>query len=227
MRYSDIFASVVHDIKNSMSVISNHIDDIQMIDGLSEDMRVRANVMHQEMRRANNQLVQILTLYKMDNQKLRPNIMEHNVYDFLEELMIEENALAEAQNIDIQIECDEWLSWYFDLDLIRGVLSSTIGNAKRYTEDRVQLSAEEQDGYLVLRVEDNGAGLPQSFIDFHHGGGEQEEDVGRAFSEGRTQLGFFFATTIATAHVNRDRKGFIILKNGHELPGGCFELWLP
>ena len=211
-----------------MSVISNHIDDIQMIEGLSDDMQVRANVMNQEMRRANNQLVQILTLYKMDNQRLQPNIMEHNVYDFLEELMIEENALAEAQNIDIQIEADEWLSWYFDLDLIRGVLSSTIGNAKRYTKDRVLLSAEEEDGYLVFRVEDNGAGLPQSFIDFHQNGGQQEEqDVGKAFSEGRTQLGFFFATTIANAHVNRDRKGFITLKNGHELPGGCFELYLP
>lgn len=227
MRYSDIFASVVHDIKNSMSVISNHIDDIQMIEGLSDDMRVRVNVMHQEMRRANNQLVQILTLYKMDNQRLQPNIMEHNVYDFLEELMIEENALAEAQNIDIQIECDEWLSWYFDADLIRGVLSSTIGNAKRYTKDRVLLSACDEDGYLVFRVEDNGAGLPQNFIDFHHDGSQQQQDVGKAFSEGRTQLGFFFATTIANAHTNRDKKGFITLKNGHELPGGCFELWLP
>jgi signal transduction histidine kinase len=227
MRYSDILASVVHDIKNSMSVISNHIDDIQMIEGLSDDLRQRAKVMHKEMRRANNQLVQILTLYKMDNQKLRPNIMEHNVYEFLEELMIEENALAEAQDIHIGIECDEWLSWYFDLDLIRGVLSSTIGNAKRYTEDKVLLSAEEEDGFLVFRVEDNGPGLPQSFLECHHDGSEQQEEVGSAFSEGRTQLGFFFASTIANAHKNREKNGFIKLKNGHELPGGCFELWLP
>lgn len=227
MRYSDILASVVHDIKNSMSVISNHIDDIQMIDDLPEDVRQRACAMHHEMRRANNQLVQILTLYKLDNQRLRPNIMEYNIYDFLEELQIEENGLLQGSGVSLEIDCDEWLSWYFDLDLVRGVLSSTIGNAKRYTSDQVLISAAEEDGYLVIRIEDNGEGFPASFIRFHQEDAADEQEVGRAFSEGRTQLGFFFATTIAHAHVNRDKKGFIRLKNGHSLPGGCFELWLP
>ena len=75
VRYSDILASVIHDIKNSMSVINNHIGDIMMTDDLSEDMQQRTNVMYQEMKRANNQLVQLLTLYKMDNQRLTANII--------------------------------------------------------------------------------------------------------------------------------------------------------
>jgi K+-sensing histidine kinase KdpD len=153
--------------------------------------------------------------------------MENNDYDFLEELMIEESALAESQKIEIEIDSDDWMSWYFDLDLIRGVLSSTIGNAKRYTKDKVLISAREEEGYLVFRVEDNGPGLPQSFLECHQDGSEKQDDIGNAFSEGRTQLGFFFATTIANAHQNREKKGFIKLKNGHDLSGGCFELWLP
>ena len=208
-----------------MSVVNNHVNDIMMIDGLPEEVQNRANIMHQEMRRANNQLVQILTLYKIDNHRLSPNIMEYNMYDFLEELMVEENALAEAQNITLDIEADEWLSWYLDADLVKGVLSSTIGNAKRYTKDQVLMTAEEQDGYLVIRIEDNGAGYPAAFIDSHKEG--RAEDMGRAFSEGRTQLGFFFAANIAEAHENKERKGFIRLKNRHSLTGGCFEMWLP
>ena len=139
IQYSDILASIIHDIKNSMSVVSNHVDDIMLDESLSEEIHQRAGVMQQEMRRANNQLVQVLTLYKLDNKRLAPNIQENNVYDFLEELMIEEKSLAEAQHIEITIDCDDWLSGYFDTDLVRGVLSSSIGNAKRYTKDQVLL----------------------------------------------------------------------------------------
>ena len=177
------------------------------------------------MRRANNQLVQVLTLYKLDNKRLAPNIQENNVYDFLEELMIEEKSLAEAQHIEISIDCDDWLSGYFDTDLVRGVLSSSIGNAKRYTKDQVLLTADEEDGYLVIRVEDNGVGFPESFVEYHHN--PEGSNFGRAFSEGRTQLGFFFASNIARVHENRGRHGYICLQNGHRLEGGCFELWLP
>jgi signal transduction histidine kinase len=208
-----------------MSVIGNHVDVFMLDESLSPDMRKRAGIMQQEMRRANNQLVQVLTLYKLDNQRLVPNIRENNVYDFLEELWVEEKELAEAQHVQISIDCDEWLAGYFDVDLVRGVLSSSIGNAKRYTRDQVLLSAEQLDGYLVIRVEDNGQGFPQSFLEYRHD--QTNEDFGRAFSEGRTQLGFFFAANIARAHQNRGRQGYIRLKNGHSLQGGCFELWLP
>jgi len=224
MNYSDILASIVHDVKNSLSVVTNHVDEIRLDESLSEDAHRRADVMQQEMKRANNQLVQVSTLYKMDNERLVPNIIETNVYDFLEELVIEEMALAQTQKINIDIDCDEWLSGYFDPDLVRGVLSSTIGNAKRYTRDQILLSADEQDGYLVMRVEDNGSGFPESFLHSHE---SNNENFGRDFRDGRTQLGFFFAANIASVHKNRDREGCIHLYNGRQLGGGCFEICLP
>lgn len=224
LNYSDILASIVHDVKNSLSVVTGHVEEMLADDDLTAQERQRATVMQQEARRANNQLIQVLSLYKLENQRLSPNIQEWTVYDFLEELMIEENALAEAQNIHLDIECDEWLNGYFDQDLVRGVLSSSIGNAKRYTRDLVKLSADEEDGYLVLRVEDNGPGFPERFLHEYDTDGDK---FGKDFSEGRTQLGFFFASNIAALHKNRDRQGFIRLCNGHSLSGGCFEMWLP
>ena len=61
-----------------MSVISNHIEDIQMIEGLSDDMRVRANVMHQEMRRANNQLVLLFKLFRNFSLSANHSIIFNN-----------------------------------------------------------------------------------------------------------------------------------------------------
>ncbi len=222
--YTDILASIVHDVKNSLSMVSSHVEEIINDDSLTEQQRENATNVQQEALRANNQLIQVLALYKLDNKRLSPNIMENNLYDFLEELQIEENGYARAQQIRVEIDCDEWLSGYFDPDLVRGVISSSIGNAKRYTKDEVLVSAQEQDGYLVIRVEDNGNGFPERFLHEYDADGET---FGKDFSEGRTQLGFFFASNIAALHKNRDKSGFIRLSNGHSLPGGCFELWLP
>jgi len=226
INYSDILASIIHDVKNSLSVVVNHVDEIMVDEEVSEKVKNSAGIMQQETRRANNQLIQLLTLYKLDKERLNPNIQEHNVYDFLEELMIEEQSLAKAQNIEILIECDEWLSGYFDQDLIRGVLSSSIGNAKRYTKDTILLSADIEDDYLIIRVDDNGVGFPEVFIESANKHTD-DESVGNDFREGRTQLGFYFAANITRAHENRGRCGFMKLKNGNKLSGGCFELWLP
>ena len=181
MNYSDILASIIHDIKNSISVVSNHVAFIMQASSLSDDLPPRARAMPPDIRRANNQLIQVLTLYKMDRHRLSSNLQENNVYDFLEELLIEDQALAEAQHIAITVDCDEWLSGYFDADLVRGVLSSTIGNAKRYTKDQVLLSADEEEGFLVIRVEDNGEGFPSDYLQYDHKA--DDEDFGRALME--------------------------------------------
>ncbi|MGD2118969.1 MAG: HAMP domain-containing sensor histidine kinase [Chromatiales bacterium] len=224
MKYSDILAAIVHDVKNSLGVVVNHVDEMLDDPQLPAALRARAGAMEQEMRRANGQLVQILTLYKLDNQRLVPVIDEHNLYDFFEEILIEEAPLAKVQGIELDMQVDESLNGYFDQDLVRNVLGSTIGNAKRYTHSRILLSAEQQGDYLVLRIQDDGEGFNDDFLQTYR----QEQDTsGRDLSEGRTHLGFFFADQIARAHENRGQHGYLRLSNGHDLAGGCFELWLP
>jgi len=110
---------------------------------------------------------------------------------------------------------------YFDENLVRGVINSTIGNAKRYTRQCIQISADEEDGYLVFRIEDDGNGYPPAMLE-----SSSVEDISTDFKNGRTQLGLVFAAEIARIHRAGDRHGFIRLRNNHALAGGCFELWL-
>jgi len=222
--YTDILASIVHDVKNSLSMVNTHVETLINDPRLNDEQHQSALNVQQEAMRANAQLIQVLALYKLDHGRLSPHIQEVNLAEYLEELQIEENTFSEASGIRVEVDCDEWLSGYFDPDLVRGVISSSIGNAKRYTSDQVMLSADQQGDYLVIRVEDNGRGFPERFLHEYSSDGET---FGKDFSEGRTQLGFFFASNIASLHKNRKLEGFIKLSNGHNLPGGCFELWLP
>ncbi len=224
MDFSDILASSIHDIKNSLGSILNSLDELIVNpENHIADLH-QASLLQHQAQRANSNLIQLLTLYRLGNQQLAVRIAEHNLEDFLDEAIANNLAICEAMDIRLSHVCDPALMGYFDADLIRSLLDSTIGNAHRYARGEIRLSADEEEGYLVIRVEDDGAGFPDSLSGMLEKMTAQPLD---AQSSGRTRLGLYFATCIAELHENADKRGRIRLKNGHSLPGGCFELWLP
>ncbi|MEJ2393261.1 MAG: HAMP domain-containing sensor histidine kinase [Candidatus Thiodiazotropha sp.] len=220
MKFSDILASTIHDMKNSLSMVINTLDELSAENDYREDKRL--STLQHESKRLNNNLIALLSLYKIDNERLTTNIEENHVADFLEEVVIDNRTLATAKGIALDYECDEMLVGYFDEWLIRGVLNNLIGNGLRYTSSRILIRAEMADDYLVLHIEDDGAGFPQRMIDAQAAFNRNE-----TLGEGQTQLGIYFAAMVARAHRNGDKTGHIELSNGAQLSGGCSSIWLP
>ncbi len=222
MKFADALASSIHDIKNSMSMMINTLEEITSDpnSGLADNPKMVA--LQLEARRASNDLIQLLSLYKIENERLTPHITEHNLEDFLDDILVEHKALVQARGIEINSECDPFLSAYFDADLVRGILNNAIGNAGRYTRDRILLAADLQDDYLVIRVEDNGEGFPPAMLEML-----DVSDVSQGFQGGRTQLGLFFSSQVAHMHQNKELEGRIELDNECSLGGGCFSVCLP
>jgi signal transduction histidine kinase len=222
MKFADVLASSIHDIKNALGMVINTLDEMSSDPNSALAGDPKAVVLQLEARRANSDLIQLLTLYKFDNGQLNTHIIEHNMEDFLEEIAVDHRALAQARGIAIEYRADPYLSAYFDEDLLRGVLSNAIGNAERYTKERILLAAYEKDDYVVIQVEDDGAGFPQAMLDL-----SAEATPSESFSRGRTQLGLYFSAKVAQVHRNGERQGHIKLHNQCSLGGGCFSVWLP
>ena len=224
MDFADILASSIHDIKNSLGLILSSLDELI---GNPENHLVdprKASLLQHEAQRANNNLIQLLTLYKLGNEQLTVRVTDNNLLDFLEEIVAGNSSVCTALDLDLTHDCDPDLEGYFDLELVRGVLDSTIGNAQRYAKRRIEINATREDGFLVIRVEDDGAGFPASLTGLLEA---SPHDRGESHNPGRTQLGLYFATRIAQLHRNAGKSGHIRLTNAHHLAGGCFELWLP
>jgi len=222
MEFSDALASAIHDIKNSLGMVLHTVEELTADpDGkLAGDPRAIA--MQLEARRASSHLIQLLTLYKLEKERFVPNILEHDVDDFLDDLVVEHKSLAAARGIGLEYDCATGLCGYFDQDLIRGVLNDAIGNAERYTKSRIMLVANQQNGYLVISVEDDGVGFPRAMLELQHA-----LEGGRSFGTGRTNLGLYFSHQVARAHKDGERIGMIRLDNRCHLEGGCFSIWLP
>ena len=219
--FSTILASTIHDVKNSLGVVLDSLDELVEIagDSLPAD---KLGKLQYEAKRVNNNLVQLLALYKMENRGLSVNIDEYWVREFLEEMLIAEKAMLEARRISLEFKCEDDMSWYFDRDLVAGVLRNAINNAIRYAKGVVLITAEERDGYLVLSVNDDGEGFPENML-----ADGRQQGHGVNFSSGSTGLGLYFTSRVAELHKNRDKSGSIELANGHQLGGGCFSIKLP
>ncbi len=224
MKFADILAQSIHDIKNSLGMILNNIDVLLADAPECIHDHQAARLLQHEAKRANNNLVQLLSLYKLDVQRLSVHIAEHSLAEFCEEIVAEHQAMCKALGVRLDIACDDYLVGYFDLDLVRGVVGSILGNAQRYAKTTVRLSADQLDAYLVIRVEDDGAGYPAGVMDLAE---TEQLGVEHGFSSGRTHLGLYFARQVARLHTSGERQGRVSLRNGRDLPGGCFELWLP
>lgn len=220
---SAFLASSVHDMKNSLSMLlvflENELDDLR--EANSPAYGKMAQMLYQ-VKRVNAQLIQFLAVYKID-QKLYPfDLEENSVIEFASEVLAQNKPLLDSLGIRVELDCPPSLNWYFDRDLISGVIGNAFTNAAHYTKDRIRLAATLVDGELELRIEDNGAGYPESML---HPGSANRQGVD--FGGGSTGLGLYFSTLVAQLHRNRDRIGSIRLENGGAYGGGCFLLRLP
>ncbi|BDX06472.1 sensor histidine kinase [Planctobacterium marinum] len=220
--FSSVLAAAVHDMKNSLSLM------IQSIEELESTLREHgvgikeAASIHYQAARLNTGLIQLLSLYRTQLDNLPLNIDEHYLDDFIDDVVAYNQNHINTRGIDLTIEQEEDLHWYFDQDLVNVLISDVIVNAIRYGKHKLIISAREVNNMLELIIEDDGPGYPDKMLDI-----TKAEISQLDISTGRTGLGLFFARLIAEAHVSDDKKGAIELANGGRLGGGVFALRLP
>lgn len=218
-----VLASSVHDMKNSLGMLLNTL--ATMMENSppqnAEQERIFA-VLEYEAARINSELVQLLSLYRMQHEHLLVQIDEHHVIDVLEEQLARNDMLFRTRNIQLQMGCDEDLSWYFDGELIGGVINNILVNCARYCRNTLHIDATITDNKLCIAIHDDGEGYPVSMLAAPH-----EINAGVSFSSGNTHLGLLFAHRVAGLHRSRQERGYIQLANDGLLGGGVFQLWLP
>lgn len=217
-----IMASAVHDMKNSLGMLLNTLEEV--FGELPKEMQAQPKLatLQYEAERVNNDLIQLLGIYRLENQQLRLRVEEQYVSDFVEEQAARYEMLMDSRGITVELVCEPDTIGYFDHDLVAGILNNTLANAARYTKDVIKLEAGFEDGWLVITLSDNGQGYPQAMLD-----APGEIIKGINFQTGSTSLGLFFSAKVAALHVQGDKQGRIELTNGGELGGGIFKIYLP
>lgn len=225
INFTDFIASSIQDMKNSLNI------QVTSLETIAHECRQRGDqetfkklgMMIYESNRINGNLIQLLSLYKFGQSSYPIDIAEHPVGEVIEEAILQNRTLMEFKGLQVSMECDEDCTWYFDRNLVSGILVNALNNAYKYTNNEIRVAAHVKNHMLELRVEGNGRGYPANML--HDGALNKHKGVN--FSSGSTGLGFQFATRAAAMHRNGTGRGTLAIENGGHYGGGCFVVRLP
>lgn len=222
-QFNAVLMSFIHDIKNSLLVSLSGLEVLyHELDSIKPEQKESISLIQYELHRINNSLVQLLSLYKMETHLFSVQADQYNLYDFLDELIINNTQIRSEENVSIKMECAEDIEWFFDKDLIATIINSTINNSIRYANTQIMISAVIENDFLKVVIEDDGKGFPEKM--FVH---PDSLETAINMQSGSTGLGLYFAEKIAHIHKNKNQNGSTKIDNKSLLGGGRFTLLLP
>lgn len=223
INFSTLFAAQIHDLKNLLFLLLGSIDETvnNCQSGDIAESSSKLALLKYNGQLINDKLIQMLALFRLSHGPYVMDLAYRPVEELIKEVLAEVQPLLGARAIAISSDIEPELCWFFDRDLATGVLNNAIHNALKCAKTRIQLSARAENGFLAIRVEDDGEGFPPEIL--ANGGSMNALNL----SGGKTGLGLYFSSVCARLHTNNDKTGRIELSNGGSLGGAVFTLLLP
>lgn len=217
-----MLASSIHEIKNNFGrlvfAVNNALEELPA--ETSSNLQDKVN---SEIRYISNQLSQILILYKDHQSGYTPNIEEIPVGQLLRETR--SRHVQGHSKFQIGTECDEDLIAFLDDKFVVNLLDTLIYNSQAAGAEHILLSAKQKEKTVVITVEDDGPGIPESVLDRFNGG---HQVLGKNDIENNSfGLGLFFAKKILALHTNDTQTGSCVVSNGGRLNGAVISLHFP
>ncbi|WP_019614479.1 sensor histidine kinase [Psychromonas ossibalaenae] len=222
LNFSTILATSTHDMKNSLFMLLQSIENLDLADNLTAKQHQAFADLHYQTSRINGTLMQLLALYRDEQNQLPIYIEENSVAEMLQEVIDRNRLYLNSHDVSVTLQVDPELTAYFDQDLITYLIGDIFVNALRHTHTSVSLHAFIDQQYLNIQVEDDGEGYPEHMLAIN-----QERPALFNAGKGRSGLGLLFAKRIASEHKTKQLQGHILLENKTESSGSIFTLRLP
>lgn len=209
------YAALIHELKNTLGLLSMSIGSIPLQGEPTHDATVdAARLLCQEVI---NRLQQALLIYKAVNQQIHPAIDAYSPHDLVHEIKDQAAALSRGRlRVDASLSPEVPAIWFLDRDLIEMALINAIQNSLAYARSSIRIEADMVEGSLALSVRDDSDGYPEHIL--------TSVATNTAYRSTGTGLGLQFARLIAQSHDNQGRRGELRLHND---AGAVFSLLLP
>jgi K+-sensing histidine kinase KdpD len=220
--FSFVLASSVHDMKNSLSMLLSSLEEmIHDSPPQNDEQKDHISILQYEASRINSELIQLLNIYRLQNKSLQFSIDENYVIETFEDQIARNDVLFKTKNIEVDVQCDSELIWFYDNELLGNVIHNILINSTRYAKSKIKLTASVNNERLSIIIEDDGLGFPDFMLQ------AALPENNKNSSADSTRLGLFFAAKIASFHRKDENKGEIALSNGGSLGGGVFSIVIP
>lgn len=222
------FTNISHELRTPLSLINGPIEELKNKEKLSPTGKEYLNLIDRNARKMLMLVNQILDFRKIQNGKMKMHVSFVNINEMIEMFMREFRMLAEERDISFIFEKpEEHVMLWCDAEKMGTVLNNLISNAFKYTNEGGMICIALEHDYdrklCTIRVEDDGAGIPDSQLELIF---ERFQQADNKKSDAGTFAGTGIGLSLSKEYINMHH-GRIWAENLKEDKGVVFSVEIP
>ncbi len=165
---SNFLSNMSHELRTPLIGILGY-SEIMMNELVNSNYGEMASTIYQSGSRLLDTLNMILTLSKVESEKLNLNLTNVSLNELVDEVRILFDAVARKKNIELKSSCPpEGLLIKSDPKILREIFNNLVNNAVKYTEKGsvlIEVKRNLLTNEIMLRVSDTGIGIQRDKLD--------------------------------------------------------------
>ena len=216
MKFEQLLAAVVHDLKNQLQSLLDFEQDA--MSRIPQQYQTELEPILQRTNRLKNDSLQLITLYRFHENGQFPMDdawPRDTVNDAIEATSLQFPGITFHNKVD-----DDCQGFYSET-LIQLALVTLITNSAQAGATEINITADDSDNGTMIEVSDNGPGFPEEVLDGQRG----------STKKGPSGLGIYFVQLIAQHHQRGEHHGTVTTANrslhNQKVAGAQVRLFLP
>ncbi|MEL7118196.1 MAG: two-component regulator propeller domain-containing protein [Bacteroidota bacterium] len=158
------FTDISHEFRTPLTLIQAPIDELLSSQNLNNNEKIQAGLVKKNTKRLLRLVDQLLEFRKINDKKLTAKPEQFELIGFLRQIIEAFKGHAIKKDIQLSLESElKALNVVLDADKVEKVIYNLLSNAFKYTNHTVVLRVKlEAKDSLILSVEDDGIGIPES-----------------------------------------------------------------
>ena len=159
----EFVANVSHELRTPLSILSGYLETLLETDVDPQSARRFLETMYRHAKRLNALLENLLLLSQLEAGRLPLHFSTVAAREFCERALDRFEPMVTGAGISVTVSVPEGLFFTTDALRLEQALSNLIDNALKYGSNpglRLSLTAELDGPDVILRVSDNGPGIP-------------------------------------------------------------------
>lgn len=159
-------SDMAHELRTPLTTLKTHIE--AFIDGVWEPTRERFEIFYEEINRLTKLVDNLRNLAKLEQLHINLNKSEVNLSIELEKILDTFKPLFNKENYQLNSSITPGITALVDKDKFKQIMNNLLSNSYNYLKPngKVEVVLLEQDSNIIIKVIDNGIGIPQKDLPY-------------------------------------------------------------